>query len=195
MYHFNFDVLISPRLYLAPTIVMYRSSCSEFQIGITMHVIVFINRNIKRLVYCQYGQYSLTFRALTLRQRETGFTFVSLLCLYAAHYVYFTYCFYGWYFLTPITTRFYICLSPFFSIHFILRFANIYLKSKQKKVGVSSVGPMHTATSLLFKLSSVFENQLRKCVGQRHRNSGPFHMQFGDFRSKSRLYFSTLNQC
>ena len=166
MYHFNFDVLISPRLYLAPTIVMYRSSCSEFQIGITMHVIVFINRNIKRLVYCQYGQY-----------------------------VYFTYCFYGWYFLTPITTRFYICLSPFFSIHFILRFANIYLKSKQKKVGVSSVGPMHTATSLLFKLSSVFENQLRKCVGQRHRNSGPFHMQFGDFRSKSRLYFSTRNQC
>ena len=25
----------------------------------------------KRLVYCQYGQYSLTFRALALRQRET----------------------------------------------------------------------------------------------------------------------------
>ena len=30
------------------------------------------NRNIKRQVYCQYGQYSLTFRALALRQKETG---------------------------------------------------------------------------------------------------------------------------
>ena len=62
------------------------------------------NRNIKRSVYCQYGQYSLTFRALALRQRETEnkwanarnvrpyypywqytdlfiFRFVSLLCL------------------------------------------------------------------------------------------------------------------
>ena len=29
------------------------------------------NRNIKRSVYCQYGWYSLTFRALALRQRET----------------------------------------------------------------------------------------------------------------------------
>ena len=29
------------------------------------------NRNIKWSVYCQYGQYSLTFRALALRQRET----------------------------------------------------------------------------------------------------------------------------
>ena len=29
------------------------------------------NQNIKRSVYCQYGQYSLTFRALALRQRET----------------------------------------------------------------------------------------------------------------------------
>ena len=29
------------------------------------------DRNIKRLVYCQYRQYSLTFRALALRQRET----------------------------------------------------------------------------------------------------------------------------
>ena len=61
------------------------------------------NRNIKWLVYCQYGQYSLTFRALALRQRDEGpmletldfairigrwqytdlfiFRFVSLLCL------------------------------------------------------------------------------------------------------------------
>ena len=30
------------------------------------------NRNIKRSVYCQYEQYSLTFRALALRQRETS---------------------------------------------------------------------------------------------------------------------------
>ena len=30
------------------------------------------NRNIKRLVYCQCGQHSLTLRALALRQRETG---------------------------------------------------------------------------------------------------------------------------
>ena len=28
--------------------------------------------SIKWSVYCQYGQYSLTFRALALRQRETG---------------------------------------------------------------------------------------------------------------------------
>ena len=28
------------------------------------------NRNIKGSVYCQYGLYSLTFRALALRQRE-----------------------------------------------------------------------------------------------------------------------------
>ena len=34
-----------------------------------MHV--FANRNTKRSVYCLYGQYSLTFRALALRQRET----------------------------------------------------------------------------------------------------------------------------
>ena len=27
---------------------------------------------MKRSVYCQYGQYSLTFRAVALRQRETG---------------------------------------------------------------------------------------------------------------------------
>ena len=31
------------------------------------------NRNIKRSVYCQYGEYGLTFRALSLRQRETGY--------------------------------------------------------------------------------------------------------------------------
>ena len=30
----------------------------------------FYIENIKRLVYCQYGQYSLAFRALALRQRE-----------------------------------------------------------------------------------------------------------------------------
>ena len=29
------------------------------------------NRNIKWSVYCQYGEYSLTFRALAVRQRET----------------------------------------------------------------------------------------------------------------------------
>ena len=29
-----------------------------------------MNRNIKRSVYCQYGQFSLTFPALALRQRE-----------------------------------------------------------------------------------------------------------------------------
>ena len=28
-------------------------------------------QNIKKSVYCQYGQYSLTFQALALRQRET----------------------------------------------------------------------------------------------------------------------------
>ena len=28
------------------------------------------NRNIKKSVHCQYGQYSLTFRTLVLRQRE-----------------------------------------------------------------------------------------------------------------------------
>ena len=28
------------------------------------------NQNVKRSVYCQYGQYSLTFRALALRQRQ-----------------------------------------------------------------------------------------------------------------------------
>ena len=28
-------------------------------------------QNIKRSVYCQYGYYSLAFRALALRQRET----------------------------------------------------------------------------------------------------------------------------
>ena len=32
-----------------------------------------INRNIKRSLYCQYGLYSLTFRALALRQREKRF--------------------------------------------------------------------------------------------------------------------------
>ena len=30
------------------------------------------------------------------------------------------------------------------------------------------------ATSLMFKLSRLFKFQLRKWVGQRHRNSGPF---------------------
>ena len=35
---------------------------------------MFTNQNIKRSVYCQYGYYSLTFRALALRQRETGFS-------------------------------------------------------------------------------------------------------------------------
>ena len=34
------------------------------------------NRNIKRSVYCQYGEYNLTFRALALRQRETNQIFV-----------------------------------------------------------------------------------------------------------------------
>ena len=33
------------------------------------------NRNTKRSVYCQYGKYGLTFRALALRQREVTFTF------------------------------------------------------------------------------------------------------------------------
>ena len=32
------------------------------------------NRNINRSVYCQYGQYSVTFRALALRQRENQLT-------------------------------------------------------------------------------------------------------------------------
>ena len=31
---------------------------------------ILLKGNIKRSVYCQYGQYSLTFRALALRQRE-----------------------------------------------------------------------------------------------------------------------------
>ena len=31
----------------------------------------------------------------------------------------------------------------------------------------------YAATSLMFKLPSLFEFQLRKWVGQRHRNSGP----------------------
>ena len=31
----------------------------------------------------------------------------------------------------------------------------------------------YAATSLMFKLSILFEFQLRKWVGQRHRNSGP----------------------
>ena len=35
----------------------------------------FINRNKKRSVYCQYGLYSLTFRALALRQRPMLKTF------------------------------------------------------------------------------------------------------------------------
>ena len=43
------------------------------------------NRNIKRSVYCQYV-YSLTFRALALRQRETGTTDSSL--LHAQFYLY-----------------------------------------------------------------------------------------------------------
>ena len=34
-------------------------------------ILFHINRNIKRLLYCQYGLYSLTFRALALCQRET----------------------------------------------------------------------------------------------------------------------------
>ena len=33
------------------------------------------NRNIERSIYCQYGYYSLTFRALALRQRETAVSF------------------------------------------------------------------------------------------------------------------------
>ena len=37
------------------------------------------NRNIKRSVYCHYGLYSLTFRALALRQRETGFSLTKFL--------------------------------------------------------------------------------------------------------------------
>ena len=67
-----------------------------------------LNRNIKRFVpmYFRYGQQSLTFRALALRQRETletlDFTIhigstlsflyfdFHLYSTYAAHYVYFT---------------------------------------------------------------------------------------------------------
>ena len=71
-----------------------------------MRIYIYINRNITRLVYCQYGQYSLTFRALVLSdegqrsKRQTllsvyrqytadlfVFRFVSLLCLYAARSV------------------------------------------------------------------------------------------------------------
>ena len=74
-----------------------------------MRIYIYINRNITRLVYCQYGQYSLTFRALVLSdegqrsKRQTllsvyrqytdlfVFRFVSLLCLYVGHYVYIYY--------------------------------------------------------------------------------------------------------
>ena len=37
---------------------------------------------MKRLVYCQYGQYGLTFRALALRQRETEPTLETLNFIY-----------------------------------------------------------------------------------------------------------------
>ena len=60
------------------------------------------NRNIKRSVYYQYGYHSLTFRALALQQRESGFlsdegpnletldyTFdLYLYSAYAAHYTF-----------------------------------------------------------------------------------------------------------
>ena len=51
------------------------------------------------------------------------------------------------------------------------------------------------ATSLMFKLSSLFEFQLRNWVEQRHRNSGPFP-QFGDFRSMLKSILSNVSaQC
>ena len=73
--------------------------------------IYIIYRNIKRWVYCQYGQHGLTFRALALRQRENEGPMLETLdytirigstptflyfdlylySAYAAHYVYIIY--------------------------------------------------------------------------------------------------------
>ena len=56
---------------------------------------------------------------------------------------------------------------------------SLYILQKSLNWGMdqtclSHLATTNAATSLMFKLSSLFEFQLQKWVGQRHRNSGPF---------------------
>ena len=71
------------------------------------------NRNIKWLVYCQYGYYSLTFQAFALRQRETGFCIYYILyILYIVQYIYMYIYIYIVYCNMYIACRFYKMQHP-----------------------------------------------------------------------------------
>ena len=46
----------------------------------TAYIYIYIYRNTKWSVYCQYRQHSLTFRALAFRQKEIGFSLAKGQC-------------------------------------------------------------------------------------------------------------------